>query len=92
MMETIIELKPKSQCAKPTWYDKWRSDQTPLPAHHARPYFHRSAWMNEQAPPAGVSNADHAIKNRIDMLTTACALRWRQDLRPDLGKSNARPR
>jgi Cu(I)/Ag(I) efflux system membrane protein CusA/SilA len=75
MMETIIQLKPKSQWRKaPTWYDKWPS--------WTKPFFRRITpdristdalvdEMNQALRLPGVSNAwTMPIKNRIDMLTT----------------------
>jgi Cu(I)/Ag(I) efflux system membrane protein CusA/SilA len=75
MMETVIELKPKSQWRQvPTWYDKW--------PHWTRRFFGRITpdristdalvdEMNQALRIPGVSNAwTMPIKNRIDMLTT----------------------
>ena len=75
MMETVIELKPKSQWRQvPTWYDKW--------PQWTRRFFGRITpdrlstdalvdEMNQALRFPGVSNAwTMPIKNRIDMLTT----------------------
>jgi len=75
MMETIIELKPKSQWRKaPTWYDKWPQWTQALCRRITPDHISTDALvdeMNQALRLPGVSNAwTMPIKNRIDMLTT----------------------
>jgi Cu(I)/Ag(I) efflux system membrane protein CusA/SilA len=75
MMETIIELKPKSQWRKvPAWYDKWPQWTKRFCARITPDHISTDALvdeMNQALRLPGVSNAwTMPIKNRIDMLTT----------------------
>jgi Cu(I)/Ag(I) efflux system membrane protein CusA/SilA len=75
MMETIIELKPKSQWRKaPTWYDKWPQWTKAICRRITPDHISTEALvdeMNQALRLPGVSNAwTMPIKNRIDMLTT----------------------
>ncbi len=75
MMETIVELKPKSQWRKtPTWYDKWPPWTKPFCGRITPDHISTEALvdeMNQALRFPGVSNAwTMPIKNRIDMLTT----------------------
>ena len=75
MMETVIELKPKSQWRQvPTWYDKWPQWTRRFLGRITPDRISTDALVDEmnlalRLP--GVSNAwTMPIKNRIDMLTT----------------------
>jgi Cu(I)/Ag(I) efflux system membrane protein CusA/SilA len=75
MMETVIQLKPKSEWRKTaTWYDQGPRWLRPLLSHLTPDHISTEQLVNEmdqalQIP--GVSNAwTMPIKNRIDMLTT----------------------
>jgi Cu(I)/Ag(I) efflux system membrane protein CusA/SilA len=75
MMETIVELKPKSQWRKaPTWYDRWPQWTKALCQRITPDHISTDALvdeMNQALRLPGVSNAwTMPIKNRIDMLTT----------------------
>ena len=75
MMETIVELKPKSQWRKaPTWYDRWPRWTKALCQRITPDHISTDALvdeMNQALRLPGVSNAwTMPIKNRIDMLTT----------------------
>ena len=75
MMETVIQLKPKSQWRRAaTWYDHWprwtkRFCEHITPDHISTDQLVEE--MNQALRIPGVSNAwTMPIKNRIDMLTT----------------------
>ena len=75
MMETVVQLKPKSQWRTvPTWYDGWPRWTKPICARITPGRISTDALvdqMNEALRLPGVSNAwTMPIKNRIDMLTT----------------------
>jgi Cu(I)/Ag(I) efflux system membrane protein CusA/SilA len=75
MMETLIELKPKSEWRKvPTWYDKWPQWTKRFCARITPDHISTDTLvdeMNQALALPGVSNAwTMPIKNRIDMLTT----------------------
>jgi len=75
MMETVIQLKPKSEWRKTaTWYDKWPEWTKPICAHITPDHISTDQLvteMNDKLQIPGVSNAwTMPIKNRIDMLTT----------------------
>jgi Cu(I)/Ag(I) efflux system membrane protein CusA/SilA len=75
MMETVIQLKPKSQWRKvPTWYDRWPRWTRGLAAHITPDHISTERLVSEMDDALripGVSNAwTMPIKNRIDMLTT----------------------
>ena len=65
MMETVIQLKPKSAWRKTaTWYDQWPRWLRPHAVpHHAGPHFHRSTGRRNGPGPANsgrVQRLDHA--------------------------------
>jgi Cu(I)/Ag(I) efflux system membrane protein CusA/SilA len=75
MMETVVELKPKSEWRKvPTWYDNWPRWTKRICARITPDHISTEGLidkMNEALRLPGVSNAwTMPIKNRIDMLTT----------------------
>jgi Cu(I)/Ag(I) efflux system membrane protein CusA/SilA len=75
MMETVVQLKPKSQWRTvPTWYDTWPRWTKPICARITPGHISTDALvdkMNAALRLPGVSNAwTMPIKNRIDMLTT----------------------
>src|ERR1035441_1073092 len=75
MMETAIQLKPKSQWRKTaTWYDQWPRWLRPVLSHVSPDHISTdqlSAEMDQALQTPAVSNAwTVPIKNRIDMLTT----------------------
>jgi Cu(I)/Ag(I) efflux system membrane protein CusA/SilA len=75
MMETVIQLKPKSQWRKTaTWYDQWPRWLRPVLSHITPDHISTdqlTAEMDQALQIPGVSNAwTVPIKNRIDMLTT----------------------
>jgi Cu(I)/Ag(I) efflux system membrane protein CusA/SilA len=75
MMETVIQLKPKSEWRKvATWYDQWPRRLRPYLAHITPDHISTEqlvAEMDRALQIPGVSNAwTMPIKNRIDMLTT----------------------
>jgi Cu(I)/Ag(I) efflux system membrane protein CusA/SilA len=75
MMETVIQLKPKSEWRKTaTWYDQWPRWLRPLLSHITPDHTSTdqlTAEMDQALQIPGVSNAwTMPIKNRIDMLTT----------------------
>jgi Cu(I)/Ag(I) efflux system membrane protein CusA/SilA len=75
MMETVIQLKPKSQWRKTaTWYDQWPRWLRPVLSHITPDHISTdqlTAEMDQALQIPGVSNAwTMPIKNRIDMLTT----------------------
>jgi Cu(I)/Ag(I) efflux system membrane protein CusA/SilA len=75
MMETVIQLKPKSGWRKTaTWYDQWPRWLRPVLAHITPDHISTdqlTAEMDQALQIPGVSNAwTMPIKNRIDMLTT----------------------
>jgi Cu(I)/Ag(I) efflux system membrane protein CusA/SilA len=74
-METVVELKPKSEWRKvPTWYDNWPRWTKRICARITPDHISTEGLidkMNEALRLPGVSNAwTMPIKNRIDMLTT----------------------
>jgi Cu(I)/Ag(I) efflux system membrane protein CusA/SilA len=75
MMETVIQLKPKSEWRKKaTWYDQWPRWLRPYMTHITPDHISTeelTAEMDRALQLPGVSNAwTMPIKNRIDMLTT----------------------
>ncbi len=75
MMETVIQLKPKSAWRKTaTWYDQWPRWLRPYLSHITPDHISTDqlvAEMDQALQIPGVSNAwTMPIKNRIDMLTT----------------------
>jgi Cu(I)/Ag(I) efflux system membrane protein CusA/SilA len=75
MMETVIQLKPKSEWRKvATWYDNWPRWTRSVCARITPDHISTEDLvnkMNEALRFPGVSNAwTMPIKNRIDMLTT----------------------
>jgi Cu(I)/Ag(I) efflux system membrane protein CusA/SilA len=75
MMETVVQLRPKSQWRKvPTWYDNWPRWTKRICARITSDHISTEDLvnkMNEALRFPGVSNAwTMPIKNRIDMLTT----------------------
>jgi Cu(I)/Ag(I) efflux system membrane protein CusA/SilA len=75
MMETVIQLKPKSTWRKTaTWYDQWPRWLRPYFSHITPDHISTDqlvAEMDQALQIPGVSNAwTMPIKNRIDMLTT----------------------
>ena len=75
MMETVIQLKPKSGWRKTaTWYDQWPRWLRPVLSHITPDHISTdqlTAEMDQALQIPGVSNAwTMPIKNRIDMLTT----------------------
>jgi len=75
MMETVVQLKPKSQWRRvPTWHDNWPRWTRRICAHITPDHISTEYLVNkmdEALRLPGVSNAwTMPIKNRIDMLTT----------------------
>jgi Cu(I)/Ag(I) efflux system membrane protein CusA/SilA len=75
MMETVVQLKPKSEWRKvPTWYDNWPRWTKRICGRITPDHISTEALvdqMDDALRLPGVSNAwTMPIKNRIDMLTT----------------------
>jgi len=75
MMETVVQLKPKSEWRKvPTWYDNWPQWTKRICARITPDRISTEDLVNKMDDALrlpGVSNAwTMPIKNRIDMLTT----------------------
>ena len=75
MMETVVQLKPKSEWRKvPTWYDNWPQWTKRICGRITPGHISTEALvdqMDDALRLPGVSNAwTMPIKNRIDMLTT----------------------